>query len=192
MIRKINVIDLDKTLLTIDSLRQLLLYKLSCKMLKSIFLRATHLISRSEFCANIVNNLDSVYFRDEFDLDNFLNLLMKHLDHKILELIKIHSDPLTENIILSASPDYYVSKLSEKLRMKGFGSKYEKEIFFHCYADNKILLLEELYPKNEFQYHMAISDSPSDINLLRNFQFPYIYDGNATKRLDDEHICKNC
>lgn len=188
--KKINVIDLDKTLLKIDSLRYMLLWRLSIKMLWPIVLRLLKLTSKAQFCAAVVDRIETVYFRNDKELEAFLASIIQYIDQSVLKFVEDNTDESTMNIILSASPDYYVAKLASSLNMIGHGSKYKDGKFLHCYAENKVDFLLSQYPETEFIYNMSISDSFTDINLLKKFQYSYIYRDFKIQELQDYNVNK--
>ena len=73
--------------------------------------------------------------------------------------------------MVSASPDLYVQLLIERLKWEGKGSFLKADGGInHLYEENKILWVQENFPKNKYSYNMSISDSSSDDKLLKLFK----------------------
>lgn len=169
---KINVVDLDKTLIPYDSFRKFVLVHIK-KMHFSIVLitfgRITRLISQESFKMKIIKWAEK-NCTDEF-LNEFAIGLFNDLDNRVLEKVIGETDHETTNVLVSASPDIYVQILIDKLDWKGSGSFINKHgDICHLYGDRKILWVQENFPKDQYVYNMSISDSSSDDELLKLFK----------------------
>ena len=170
--RKINVIDLDKTLVKYDTFRRLVLREIRkgkwVFMLLAI-LRFTRLISANNFKARIqshlVNNYPTNFFKD------YANDIFQQIDPEVMEIVNRNTDKDTINILLSASPNEYVQPLCKLLNWEGSGSFFdENNNFHHMYGKNKINWVKESFPTADYFYHFAISDCLSDNNMMELFE----------------------
>ncbi len=169
MKRKINVIDLDRTLITVDSFRYLILRNINIKLIILCFLRIFRILSADEFASKATRALKAV-LKDSVRMEKIVNFLKSKVNNEVLELIRSKTDEKTLNIIISSSPEVYVKKFAQELGFEGIGSKFENEKFFRCYGSNKLQALGNLYPEGIFEYNLAISDSESDLSLLKRFK----------------------
>ena len=137
--KKINVIDLDKTLLPYDSFTQylyLFLKKGSIKLLFVIIIRVLRILKEESFKKRAINlcrkqpNYDLI-------LNSFVNKLMKDIDNSLHRKVKTYTDEETINVLCSASPDDYVNKLADRLKWIGIGSSIENDNLTHMYGQNK-------------------------------------------------------
>ena len=166
--KKINVIDLDKTLITVDSFRYLILKNINVKLLILCLLRTFGILSADEFARRATRALKTV-LDDPFKVERIVVFIKSKINNEILELVKSRSDEQTSNIVISSSPEEYVKVFARELGFEGIGSKFENNRFFRCYGKNKLEILKNLYPEKAFKYNMAISDNESDISLLKCF-----------------------
>jgi len=144
MKKKINVIDLDSTLLPHNSLIYYVL-----------------LFLKNQQC--------------------FLPVLF-HLEQRITGKItkeeflkKIMTDESTINVLCTASPEDYVKYLCKKLGWPYISSTLNNndENFIHMFGHNKIIAVQKMYPKQNYIYHLALSDNMSDQELLKLFDKSY-------------------
>lgn len=168
---KINIIDLDNTLIPFDSFRRLIYHQIiNCdvKIMLISFLRFFRLISRSHFKRRIINIIEKRESSTKLydDLADFIFIKVKQ---DIMSLIETNSEKDTINILCSASPIGYVKKVASKLGWIGFGSGYYNNEFINMYGDNKHAFIQRKYSRDKYIYNFAISDSKSDLCLLKLF-----------------------
>jgi phosphoserine phosphatase len=169
--KSINVIDLDKTLIPFDSFRYLVVDEMKAFNIKVILLvavRKLKLIKAKTFKNHLIKTL-------KLDTNTKLNrkmvdLINSSIDREILEEINQESDDNTINILCSASADSYVKDVAKHLGWEGYGSFTNEGNFYHMYGENKLKFIEENFPKSNYNYNFAISDSSSDLDLLKIFK----------------------
>jgi phosphoserine phosphatase len=172
MMTKINVIDLDKTLIPYDSFRELILIRIKGYDLRVTFitiLRVFRIISQKKFKSSIVLQKRRRY-DDEFS-ERFAERIFNDIDQRVMNLVEKESDENTINVLLSASPHFYVKYLIHRLNWTGSGSYFanDKE-FIHLYGETKVTWVQKKFPKEKYEYNLAISDSDSDNELLKLFK----------------------
>ena len=171
----LNVIDLDKTLITIDSLRYLVLKKMNPAILLIAILRVLKIIDRSKF-AEKVSQIFKDVLHDECQMESLVKYLQKKVNKKVLEKVQEHSEGDAVTVIVSASPEEYVKKFAEYFGFLGIGSHWRADKYFHCYGTNKITYIEQKFPKEKYRYNFAISDNKNDIELLSLFEMGVLYE----------------
>jgi len=177
--KKINLIDLDLTLIGYDSFRKYVLYFMfsDCvtfaKYIYWIFQRYSKRISRADLFSKII--LEARKRSDYGQLmEKFAGLAIKNIDPKILDFIKIHTDENSLNVLCSASPDDYVKIIASKLNWESFCSYFNEDgEFVHLWGIGKKNGVEKKYPKTEFEYNFAVSDN--DLELLKRFKEYKLY-----------------
>lgn len=168
----IIVVDLDKTLISVDSLRYLILQNIFYpKVLFYTVLRKLRLINRFFFVKSVFHFIykkkDTTYF------NTFINEIMQKINKPVFDKVINMADNKTNVILLSASPHYYVSKIAERVDWKGYGSTFESSnntLDNYLYGENKLQFLLKAFPSEKYFYKYAISDSKSDIALLHQFE----------------------
>lgn len=176
----INVIDLDKTLIPYDSFRDLSIIEIkkwNIRIILLTLLRISRFISLEVYKKNVfkifVRKYDDRYFF------NFAKKLYKDIDPRVLRIINELKKDDSINILLSASPDFYVKHLLNELKWVGSGSYFDKSgNFIHLYGRQKIEWLMENYDSSHCKYHFAISDSVTDNDLLELFQERVLWNPN--------------
>lgn len=171
----LNVIDLDKTLITIDSFRYMVLKKMDFILLMLVFLRTLKIISRYKFTRAASKRLKKT-LSNEKNLEKLTQHLITKVNKAVLERLRQQSTGDTVTVILSASPQEYVTKFAEHFGFLGMGSRWEGEKFFHCYGANKKTYIEANFPKEDYIYNFAISDSKADNELLSLFKTGILYE----------------
>ena len=173
--QKINVIDLDDTLIPFDSFSIYLFRTLRYPLLFFptsivIVLRYFRIISLSflKKMSIYLNRKTSDY--QEW-LEEFSSELYDSIDKNIKNKVDEYSDDSTINILCTASPVDYSMKLAKKLEWECLASQFENSSFIHMHGENKIKFVLKNYPKTKFIYNFSISDSLKDIDLLNEFEF---------------------
>lgn len=176
--KKINVIDLDGTLIPYDSFKKYIFLLIrKCKPFTAlriyhlILLRVLRLLSNSDFKKAVIRSCREATDYNEA-LKSFSKQLFGDVRKDILAKIDIHQDGDTINILCSASPIDYCILLAEMLGFECLASSFdEKGNFIHCYAEQKLTLLQQNYRSDCFIYNYSISDSRSDLPVLMAFNY---------------------
>lgn len=168
--KELNVIDFDKTLVPVDSFRLYVIHnikKFRIGFILYTLLRIVRIINAKTFKERITR----ISIKNNFDdLSNFISRLLQLIDRSVLDSIYSQTKKDTINLICSASPDFYISVIANKLNMIGKGSYIDSNnTFFHMYGKNKIDYIISYFPQKEYKYNYAISDSENDIELLAMF-----------------------
>lgn len=169
--KNINVIDLDKTLIPYDSFGKLVKNEVKEFKLKVIYLtilRVLRLISLEIYKGKITLWFEENHNKKFFK--KYVQNIYTDIDSEVLKEVNKESDKQTINILLSASPDIYVKYLIKELDWVGSGSYYENKKFIHLHGKGKINWIKKNFPKDDFQYRLAISDSATDDDLLKMFK----------------------
>jgi hypothetical protein len=168
--KKINVIDLDKTLIPYDSFRYYVMEKIrsgNIKILIFSVLRKLRLLSASEFKRKVI--LQTSLLINNKDLEQISLKILNSINSEVYDIIIENTDNETINILCSASPDAYVKKVAEHFNWIGYGSYFNGIDFCHMWGENKLRFIESNYPSNKYIYNFAISDSEIDLQLLKTF-----------------------
>lgn len=172
MKKRINVIDLDNTLIPFDSFRKLVfqqILKCNVKIIIISFLRFSRLITADNFKKNIIDVLETRPSATKI-YTNFAEIILKDFNYGVFSLVKTNSKKdETINILCSASPDKYIQIVANKLGWVGFGSGYYESNFINMHGENKEKFIRKKYPTDKYIYNFAISDSKSDLGLLKLF-----------------------
>lgn len=171
--RKINAVDLDKTLIPFDSFRYFVFTHLKKKNFFSLV--ALYAISRK---MRFVGSADFKHkslllFRKDAQykkkISDLVGKIISDIKPDIMECIQRETDPQTTNVLVSASPADYVELLAKELGWPWLASDIVDGKFIHCHGLKKKELILHHYPKEKYEYNFAISDSPSDLPLLKMF-----------------------
>lgn len=172
--RNINAIDLDKTIIPFDSFRFLIVKYIrdnNFATIVTIFVlaRKFRLLSASTFKRLAFNCI-----MRSFNSNNYIFAILEkvesNLNTEVLRLIEENSNPETINVLISASPEVYVKKIADKLNWECIGTTIKGKKIIHCYGEKKKDLIIKQYPKTDYHYNFAISDSKSDLSLLSMFE----------------------
>ena len=174
--KKINVIDLDNTLLPYDSFRKYTLNFLRNKqstlhILPLIILRKSRLLNSSAFKKRVIERGRKVdNYNDK--MKEFSDQLFADIDNSIIETVRNYTASETINILCTASPEDYVKHLADLLGWECLASQLDsdKNYFVHMHGRRKVETIRKLYPEDRFRYNFAISDSQSDEELLMVFE----------------------
>ena len=176
---KVNAIDLDDTLIPYDSMRRFYFiwlwnWRYFLQLLWLLVLRKSGVYNRgifSEKFHQLIKN-DTQY---QEICNKFGNEIAASINLELLEVIKSKTDADTINILVTASPEDYCYPIVRKLNWQLIGSGIKNGTFYHNYGENKIKLLQSLYPVSNYNYNYAVSDSPSDMDLLKLFEDYCLY-----------------
>jgi len=166
------VFDFDKTLIPFDSFRRYVFHWLKYKplaIIKFLVFRKLRIYDGAKFKRKIIR---SIFKHPKFESINqkFVESLIPHVNFKIISN-QIENESKTKIIlILSASPDIYISEVANAIELVGKGSHFVNNQFFHLYGTGKIEYLKRYYPKERYRYVYSISDSKSDLDLLKLFE----------------------
>jgi phosphoserine phosphatase len=166
--KKIVVVDFDKTLLPYDSLRYYVLSRVTIgdlRMLSYVFLRKMRLLTKKNF-----SYLISKHFLKAKDITQFVNRIYQDIDTLILNKVLAYVDNETEIILLSASPSVYIEAVAQKIGFVGYGSHLVNGEYLHLCGENKLKFILEKYPTEKYRYVYSISDSEADLPLLNLFE----------------------
>ena len=169
---KINAIDLDKTLIQYDSFRELIINEVKRFNMYIIYmtiLRVLRVLPATKYkektSLHFVNKYSEKYFI------NYANKLYKDIDQRVFDIIKLNTDDNTKNVLISASPNFYVQYLIQKLNWLGSGSYFsDAGKYIHLFEKEKMNWLKKEFKQDTFEYNFAISDSSSDDELLSLFK----------------------
>ena len=168
--RELIVLDLDGTLITYDSFGKLVkMHLFYPAVLLQTLLRKLRIIDAYTFKCRIVTFLQ----KKTWCPDLFAQQIIHSFQPEVIQKIEKNITPLSQIILLSASPDVYVSEIAKQMGWAGFGSITGKEYMdplFHLHGKNKLLFLQKRYPKGVYLYKFAIADSESDLALLEQFE----------------------
>lgn len=172
MKKKINVIDLDHTLIPFDSFRVLVkneIRKFDFHILFLSIIRKLRFIGKTKYKACISKSLQKKY--DESKFISYASTTIKRINKTVLKEVLQHSDSNTTNLLISASPNLYVKYIINELSWQGTGSYFNSSNkFIHLFGHNKITWLRHNFPAENFIYNYAVSDSTSDKPLLLLFK----------------------
>jgi len=181
---KINVIDLDETLIPYDSysiyikwpLRNAFYYVPGLILIILRKLRIISLFTQKKLSIRLNQKIKGY---DEYNIQ-FANQLFRDIDKKVLKMVLDESDEKTINILCTASPYDYASLLADKLDWECLASHISKttNTFIHLYDFNKIDLINKNYPLIKYDYNFAVSDSSKDLKLLEKFKKYVLYNRN--------------
>jgi phosphoserine phosphatase len=180
--KKINVIDFDHTLLPYNSFTRFVIcfarhWRYLFPIISLSFLRFTGVLSRGGYEKRIL-----MLVRKTADyhqrVKEFSDLLARDINMRVLGFVRKNTDEGTINILCTASPEDYISLLCERLGdwICLCSTLDEKTgMFHHMYSREKVRSLAQRYPSDLFSYHLAISDSKIDLDLLRLFETAYLF-----------------
>jgi len=179
MKKKINVIDLDSTLLPYNSLIHfalLFMKKRRCFLPLVLYLtqRITGKITRDEYLKKVLITARKTTHYEK-KVKKFGLSLYDDIRKPMLRFISENTDESTMNILCTASPEDYVKYLCEKLGWPYISSTLDShdENFIHMFGHNKVIAVQKMYPKQDYTYNLAMSDNMSDRELLKLFDNSY-------------------
>ena len=177
--KKINVIDLDKTLLPYHSLVRFVVYFMSewrcvLPLLAYSLLRITGVMGKDTYLKKVLMSTRTTE-RYEEKLQRFSQLLYRDVRQSMVGYINTYTDDSTTTILCTASPQDYVKYLCEKLQWEYLCSTLNAQGngFVHMSGAHKIHALHQQYPEQQYTYHFALSDNNDDAELLQLFDTSY-------------------
>ena len=177
--KKINVIDLDSTLLPYNSLIHFVLLFMKnrrCFLPLLFYLkqRITGKITKDAYLKKILITARKTTHYEK-KVKKFGLSLYDDIRKPMLRFILENTDEFTINILCTASPEDYVKYLCEKLGWTYISSTLDNndKNFIHMYGHNKVIAVQKMYPKQKYTYHLAMSDNISDRELLKLFDKSY-------------------
>jgi phosphoserine phosphatase len=173
-VKKLVVVDLDKTLISKDSFRLLVQDNLSLTIGFWLCARVLGMVSRSFFAAK-VQSLLALTLSDRQYLEDFLGRIGGLIDPRVTKLIDDAAPKEAQILILSASPHAYVQPFAQRLGFVGEGSRFDQSGYLHLYGQAKRDFVIRNYPSDQYELCLSVSDSESDLPLLSLFQRAYLY-----------------
>ncbi len=168
---RLLVVDLDKTLLSVNSIRLFLLYTINLKIIISIIYRLLGIYDKNKFAEILTLHAESNIRK----IDVFVGKLKKYIRNDIISLINEYKGKSGKVVIISASPEIYVKKIAQSLGFQGIGSNFDdKRRFIHMHGEQKKQKVCSLFPTEQFVYWFAISDHISDSPLLDMFEHSFM------------------
>lgn len=179
MEKKINVIDLDSTLLPYNSLIfyvWLFMKNRRCFVPLSLYLtqRITGEITKEEYLKKSMITMRKIP-QYNIKVKKFGLSLYNDIREPMIRFILENTDEFTTNILCTASPEDYAKYLGEKLGWTCISSTLDNndENFIHMFGPNKVTAVQKMYPKKEYTYNLAMSDNISDQGFLKLFDKSY-------------------
>lgn len=170
--KKLVVFDFDKTLIDHDSFKALIKKNLLINpyLIKLICLRFFNKISRKEFAKSSHQKIESV-LSDNVYVSKFIKSTLRSVNKDVYRKFKDLKQEEVYILLLSASPNEYISEIGKILGFdSALGSFFEEEKYIHMYGNEKLTYLKSNYPKMHWDWFYAISDSHSDVLLLKSFK----------------------
>jgi phosphoserine phosphatase len=166
--KRLVALDVDRTLLRVDSFRRLVLARLDATLVLLLGLRAARVLSREAFAERVVRHLRG-FFEDAAAVEAFVDRLFPDVDPVVLEMGHRAAGADGVIVLVSASPEPYVARLAARLGAAAVGSRFVDGRFEHCHGARKLESLQARYPRSAYEYVLAVADDPSDAPLLAAF-----------------------
>jgi HAD superfamily phosphoserine phosphatase-like hydrolase len=179
---KILIVDLDNTIISLDSFKLFLVHWFLKKpknfffsihkLILFFFLFKINLINRTKLKEKFLINIFMKTKKRE--IEKFSNNFSKTLIDKYLrkKAKKVINEKFEKKILISASPDFYVKKIGILL---GFNLVFSTKVVFsknkifikgkNCYGDEKLRIIKKL--KLNRQKTIFFTDSASDLPLIK-------------------------
>jgi phosphoserine phosphatase len=176
---KLNVIDLDDTLLPYDSLNEYI----KCFLRKPrqflplasiITIRKMRLIDKALFLRLIMKICRKATKYDSI-MQSLARQCCQNICKEVLEIVGSFTDASTKLVLCTASPADYTKHIAGHLGWELLASELSKGDFIHMHGAMKIKQVNAQYPRSRYQYHFAISDSTQDYELLKQFNNYLLY-----------------
>jgi len=172
MKKKLYVIDLDNTLLECDSFTLIIKRHLSLYLVYIGLARKLKLISRYQFAKKATQHLENRL--NEEQIHGFVKTLDRYVNNQVMDHIRSRLVPDATLLIISASPNFYVSRIDLIKHSQKMGSFFKNSYFYHLYGDVKYDYITQKYPQNLYDYYYAITDSLAETAILNHFTNSYI------------------
>lgn len=190
MKKKINVIDLDNTMIPYNSFFRYVLYfmgnlRLFFPILFLSFLRLINVLHKDTYQKRILL-LTRKTLNYQIIMEEFSSLIFRDIKKNIIQLVQENTDENTINILCTSSPGDYVYHLCKKLKdWRCLCSTFDEcnKSFYHLFGPNKVTALTKHYRPDLYYYNMAISDSKTDLDLLKLFEKGYFLKKEKIKKL---------
>ncbi|MFA6922759.1 MAG: hypothetical protein WC223_00760 [Bacteroidales bacterium] len=175
--KKINAIDLDDTLLKTNSFKEyylMFLFKSNFKIFLCLsffgLLRKLNVINKSVFFVNLVYCCRKYKNYNIKILKLTENVLLK-INQEVFTLIKNNIDENTICVICTNSPSDYVVNIAKYFNWEYLASELNNKTneFIFMDGENKKKYLLNKYPKENYLYNFAVSDSSDDDVMLDLF-----------------------
>jgi len=180
MRKKLNVIDLDKTLLPYNSWANFVIvflgnWRCFFPIIYFSLLRGVGVLSRGGFQKSLLRVIRKIVGYEE-TAKTFGERLYQDIRLPLVRFIQENTDETTVNVVCTASPEDYVKYLCDKLGWGYVCSTLDQDSnhFIHMFREQKIRAIQERYPVKDFEYHLALSDDKRDLGLLRLFDKYYL------------------
>ncbi len=147
--KKLNVIDLDGTLISDDSFRTLLLRHKSIPLYMAILLRTMRLIGRTKAAQLYMLSVKHI-ITDDLKMQQFSEEIVANIRVEMKNTIDSYTDENTVNLLLSPSPIQYVRHIAKSLGYLSAASDISVDPFFHWYGKNKLKYIEKYYLQSQF------------------------------------------
>jgi hypothetical protein len=180
MRKKLNAIDLDKTLLPYNSWAKFVIIFLGnwhCffPIIYFSFLRGIGVLTRGGYQKNLL-----MVIRKTEGYENtaktFGEGLYQDVRTHLVHFIGENTDEATVNVVCTASPEDYVKYLCDKLGWSYLCSTLDQEgtHFIHMFREQKIISIQQRYRADNFEYHLGLSDDRKDLGFLKLFKKYYL------------------
>ncbi|HVQ00268.1 MAG TPA: haloacid dehalogenase-like hydrolase [Candidatus Thermoplasmatota archaeon] len=180
MSKKLNVIDLDNTLLPYNSWGKCVMEFLQrprCFMpiIYYSLLRGFGLLSRGMYQKSLLGVIRKTPDYEDI-MRTFGESLYEDVCTPLLRFVQEETDEGTVVVLCTASPEDYVKYLSAKLGWQYVSSTLDQDLthFNHMFREKKITAIQQRYPRKDYDYHLAMSDDRKDFGLLKLFEASYL------------------
>lgn len=163
--KKLYAYDFDETLIPYDSFRRYLWHLMRIKPIyvgSLLLLRKMRCMSSRELKKSITNMVLSSPML-QTDAKQFAKNMLADIERPT-------KFPNSKILIITASPMVYMQYLVQELQCTIVGSDYTKDNYVEMYGVAKANYLNEYFPKTEYIYKYATSDSKSDLCWMKNFE----------------------
>lgn len=120
-----------------------------------------------------MSNKKLVGFRNKF-ITQFLDSETTMLYEKAVERLVVHTQNMDTVVVVSGASSWMVKKVFTRMSLPKVGFACSKEgklaggmvSHFHCYSQNKVVRINQLFNINDFSSIIGYSDSAVDIPIL--------------------------
>lgn len=195
MKRKVLLLDIDYTVINIDSMFSFLIYSFRKKFFFTLTKIPTIIIKLFLYIIKIIDikNAKQAMFSTlvcftDYDLEDFFkNMIENRINHLIKEKIDLAKKEDALVIMITASPDSYMKYFekygyADKVIATNFrndkGKYYNEILGENCKGLEKVLRLKEYLTENDieidYENSFAYSDSKSDLPILNLVKNAYL------------------